>query len=306
MGLTPESYHAVFNSIPDHVAIIEKSGVIVETNTAWNDYARQNGGSVEAVGAGKNYLDICRQAQDEDTDSAQIYQGLNDIVDRQIAEFSLVYPCHSPDRPRWFKIRCRPLSDNADSHVLISHTDVTDTAASHPDFNATSGALIGLPVRSAFEQALNLEWRRAMRQAAPVSLIMLDIDCFSEYNQRYGIAAGEDVLNDISRLLTYFTRRPGDMAACYTDRVFALMFGATNEAVAAGFANHIVRALRNLNIAHEQSQIAPFVTASVGLATLRPKRGYTEDMLLQLTQQALYDAQDRGGNTVVTNRVRVL
>jgi len=191
MGLTPESYHAVFNSIPDHVAIIEKSGVIVETNTAWN----------------------------------------------------------------------------ADSHVLISHTDVTDTAASHPDFNATSGALIGLPVRSAFEQALNLEWRRAMRQAAPVSLIMLD---------------------------------------SYTDRVFALMFGATNEAVAAGFANHIVRALRNLNIAHEQSQIAPFVTASVGLATLRPKRGYTENMLLQLTQQALYDAQDRGGNTVVTNRVRVL
>lgn len=306
MGLTPESYHAVFNSIPDHVAIIEKSGVIVETNAAWNDYARHNGGSVEAVGTGTNYLDVCRQAQDEDPDTVKIYQGLNDIIDQQIPQFSLVYPCHSPAQPRWFKIRCRPLSEDADAHVLISHTDVTDTAASHPDFKATSGALTSLPARAEFEQALNLEWRRAMRQRAPVSLIMLDIDCFSEYNQRYGIAAADDVLNDISRLMTYFTRRPGDMAARYSRHVFTLLFGTTDETVAVGFANNVVRALRSLNITHEQSQVAPFVTASLGLATLRPKHGYSENMLLQLAQQALYDAKDNGGNTVVINKVRVL
>lgn len=308
MNNTPASYDALFNSIPDHGAIIDDSGVIVDTNAAWKAFAVENGGCMADTGNGRNYLRICEAAQNEDNESHLIYQGLNEVIKQHMASFSLTYPCHSPTRQRWFKMKCWPMQTVERAHVMVFHEDVTEgvLAKGDGDNHLLTDRLTGVAHRQYFMHMLELEWRRCMRAGRPLSVVLLDIDCFTQYNNHYGYSAGNECLRDIGRLVSYFTRRPGDIAARYGGQTFALLFADTPEQPATTFANRICRALRNLERPHENSPVQPVVTASLGVATLRPKAGYTEHMVMQLAEQALYNAKKSGRNTVAVSNVSVL
>ena len=121
------------DAISGPCALLSEDGVILETNSAWDAFAVENGyqGHERQSGFGKglNYLRICEQADGEWSDEAEfVGRGLKSVLNGQVEEFAEEYPCHSPAQKRWFKLFARrvPTSDHRFHQTIIQHVDVTD------------------------------------------------------------------------------------------------------------------------------------------------------------------------------------
>lgn len=158
--------------------------------------------------------------------------------------------------------------------------------------------LTGIPNRRVFDDTLVREWRRAERRNAPLSLLLLDIDHFKEYNDRYGHQAGDDCLRAVAGSLDRALRRSSDLAARYGGEEFVIVLPETDSQGARNVADKVLEIVRGLGIEHAQSRTAPVVTISIGVATATPARdddsGWKK--LLGSADAALYAAKRRGRN----------
>lgn len=115
----------VIDVLPIHIAVLAQDGTIIAVNQAWIEFAGANGGTVVDTGVGVNYLEVCRQVQGEDAPSAQVaLNGIQAVLDRTQADFSLEYPCHSSDTKRWFLMQVTPYAVSTGAVVL--HLDITN------------------------------------------------------------------------------------------------------------------------------------------------------------------------------------
>jgi diguanylate cyclase (GGDEF)-like protein/PAS domain S-box-containing protein len=169
------------------------------------------------------------------------------------------------------------------------------------NLSATDG-LTDLPNRRRFDDFLNREWRRSMRDQSLLSLILLDVDFFKEFNDHYGHLAGDDCLRQVGRMLREVVRRPGDLAARYGGEEFACVLTDTDSAGAVNLANRIRDRMNESNIPHFFSPVADHVTLSFGVATLIPSKGESPSDLIQLTDKLLYGAKKNGRDQVRTWR----
>jgi diguanylate cyclase (GGDEF)-like protein len=150
---------------------------------------------------------------------------------------------------------------------------------------------------------LHSEFSRATRQASALALIMMDVDCFKQYNDIYGHAAGDECLRTISRLIGDLTaRRPGDLAARYGGEEIAVLLPNTDVAHAVAIADNIRSAIHSLEIEHSGSP-AGFVTISAGVDARVPTRDAGEATeLILAADKALYEAKKKGRNRVLAAR----
>jgi diguanylate cyclase (GGDEF)-like protein len=163
---------------------------------------------------------------------------------------------------------------------------------------ATTDALTGVPNRRSFDIALNREWRRAQREETSLSLILLDVDNFKAFNDRYGHPAGDDCLARLAAAITGTIRRPADVVARYGGEEFVVVLPSTELAGAAHVAEGIRRAVAALNIRHADNPLG-IVTVSLGATAVHPQSGGSQQALLGTADSALYAAKHAGRNQVV-------
>ncbi len=165
--------------------------------------------------------------------------------------------------------------------------------------------LTGIANRRAFMEQLEREWRAQFREggrAAPISLLMIDIDHFKRYNDRYGHPSGDRCLRRVAGIIARFARRPRDLAARLGGEEFVLLLPGVSGDDAVGLAERLRAAVMERGIAHDASQVADVVTASVGVATEMPGRGREPTALLKKADDALYRAKREGRNRVAAYR----
>ena len=126
--------------------------------------------------------------------------------------------------------------------------------------------LTGVANRRHFDETLDREWRRSRRSGQPLSLLMIDVDHFKGFNDRYGHPAGDACLRSLAQALTSVILRPADLVARYGGEEFVVLLPRTPRAGAEHMALVIVEAISGLDIAHEASSTARYVTVSVGVA----------------------------------------
>lgn len=160
-------------------------------------------------------------------------------------------------------------------------------------------SLTGLANRRRFDEAFELEWQRALRSAEPLSLALLDIDCFKQYNDLYGHPAGDRVLRSVARTTAAHMRRPADLAARYGGEELALLLPNTDAEQARHVVDGICHAIAALAIPHAASLAAPMLTVSVGGATCTAAGGESGIQLLEAADTHLYQAKQAGRNQVV-------
>ncbi|MFL9923808.1 diguanylate cyclase [Herbaspirillum lusitanum] len=163
---------------------------------------------------------------------------------------------------------------------------------------STTDGLTGVANRRRFDDALATELRRATRAQTPVALLMLDVDFFKKYNDRYGHQDGDECLRTVARLLQTTARRASDLVARYGGEEFALILADSDVATAVQHAEHICAAIAALRIPHAGSPFA-YVTASIGVAVVLPDEHMTPERLLRSADQALYHAKYQGRNRMV-------
>ena len=118
---------SVLDSLTEHVAVLDANGVITAVNTAWQQFAVANGAADQSrVSIGTNYFEICGNAvgRPDGDEAAQVLAGIRRVIDGSLTDFTLEYPCHSPQEKRWFSLHVMPLNGDRRGAVL-SHRNVT-------------------------------------------------------------------------------------------------------------------------------------------------------------------------------------
>jgi diguanylate cyclase (GGDEF)-like protein len=166
---------------------------------------------------------------------------------------------------------------------------------------AMEDGLTGLANRRQFDVTLDNEFSRAMRNASTLALIMIDVDCFKQYNDIYGHTAGDECLQTISRTIASLaSRRSGDLAARYGGEELAVLLPNTDVVGAVTLAERIRSAVRDLRIVHAGTADG-FVTLSAGVDALSPTPGKGQPKeLVDAADKALYAAKAGGRNRVCT------
>ncbi|WP_415769341.1 sensor domain-containing diguanylate cyclase [Pseudomonas sp. LB3P38] len=161
---------------------------------------------------------------------------------------------------------------------------------------ALTDSLTGLGNRRRLDSALLDEIRLATRQGSSLALVMLDVDYFKRYNDRYGHAAGDDCLSAVGGAIQQAVKRPGDLAVRYGGEEFTVLLPNTDSAGAKQVAQDILEAIRSLNIEHSEHPLGK-VTASGGITTSQPSvEEVTPATLLKSADAQLYSAKQRGRN----------
>lgn len=156
--------------------------------------------------------------------------------------------------------------------------------------------LTGLPNRRRFDQALLGDWNLCQREQKNIALLMIDVDYFKRYNDRYGHLAGDECLKSIARALQTSVRRTSDTCCRYGGEEFACLLPFTDQAGAVLCAENIINEVKGLNIEHKSSDISSLVTVSIGIAVITPTTDIQLEQLVKEADEALYTSKQNGRN----------
>ena len=197
-------------------------------------------------------------------------------------------------------------------HCLIQITDVSVAVnremllrdqALELRSQSFSDGLTGIANRRHFDVVMDKEMRRAKRAGSPLSLLMIDIDCFKAYNDHYGHQQGDDTLIRVATTLSAMLKRSQDVIARYGGEEFAVILPELDGQQAAQLAEAMRAQVAALAIVHADSQVADCVTVSIGIATRSDAQALEVPLLIGAADRALYMAKRGGRNQVVTHTV---
>lgn len=158
--------------------------------------------------------------------------------------------------------------------------------------------LTGISNRRMFDQRLETEWNDSRRSRKPLSLIILDIDYFKQYNDFHGHVDGDECLKIFADTLKAVARRPRDVIARFGGEEFTLLLPETDATVARKLAEECASRIAGLQIPHGKSGVSPFVTASIGVGTAVADGEATSRDFVEDVDRMLYAAKHNGRNRV--------
>ncbi len=159
-----------------------------------------------------------------------------------------------------------------------------------------SDSLTGVLNRRGFDEYLAKEWVRAIRDATELGLLLIDVDFFKNYNDNYGHQDGDECLRHVAQALGAGLKRRSDIVARYGGEEFAVILPNTGIEGGALIAESLRAAVEALQVPHGFSEVADYVTVSVGLASVKPAPGQVPKRLIGMADKALYQSKDNGRN----------
>ncbi len=163
---------------------------------------------------------------------------------------------------------------------------------------AVQDGMTGIANRRAFDTRLEYEWNRCQREKQPLSLIMIDVDFFKQYNDHYGHLAGDDCLKMIAKELSFITKRETDFCARFGGEEFVVLLPNTTLSPAIQLAEVYREKINQLGISHESSTASNYISISAGVSSSLPTDDETPLSLIDKADQALYQAKMNGRNRV--------
>ena len=164
---------------------------------------------------------------------------------------------------------------------------------------ASIDGLTQIANRRHFDECLNREWKRLLREKRVLSLILCDIDFFKLYNDNYGHQAGDDCLHEVAQAIQSVIKRSSDLAARYGGEEFAIVLPNTDSEGAFHMAEEIRQKILRLEIPHDHSSVDQYVTLSLGVASTIPTSETSPKTIIDTADFALYHAKRQGRNRII-------
>lgn len=292
-------YKAIMNTSIDPILIINDSGCIesasktIESSFGWDadEIKGQNFCNLLSPKYQEQYEELLIKRQDINKSSLIGQTNEAIAVHRTKREF----PCE-------ISINYIQIPEIDESFFTVGLRDISIRKAYEKKLGWMSAhdELTKIYNRRFLNEQIDKEWHRMLRSQDPLSLIIIDVDYFKNYNDSLGHQAGDICLQKVAECLTNVCRRASDLAARYGGEEFVVVLPGTNLAGAQQVANSIKNAVSNLNIAHPNSPISKKLTISMGISSMVPVMGCSYERLIRFADQALYEAKQAGRNTFST------
>jgi diguanylate cyclase len=183
------------------------------------------------------------------------------------------------------------------NETMRRNLDEIDQLQARLQDQANRDSLTGLFNRRFLDVALNRELARCSRENKPLSLLMIDVDHFKKYNDRYGHPSGDECLRRVAQVLTTCAKRASDLAARYGGEEFVVVLPDTDAIMAQRLALEVLTGVASLTLMHDMSRLGR-VSVSIGAATSSGDVYRDEDSLLRAADLALYRAKHCGRNQI--------
>ncbi|WP_162207402.1 GGDEF domain-containing protein [Dyella japonica] len=294
--LPTASLQALYDTLPVALGVIGRDGCCLAANRA---YAAIHGLAPADV-IGRQVNDYLPGAHQQLRDDFAHFDAGVDRMEREVA-------CHG----RHFMLALQSVRDvdgrvQGITSVLVDITarkrmqEATDEARRHWHHQANHDHLTGLANRRRMDDAVAKEAGRCLRKGVPLSMLMIDVDFFKSYNDRFGHQLGDECLRAIGACLRARIQRHDDMVGRYGGEEFIAVLPGTRAAGAQQVAQHVLQDVRALSIWHPDSSHG-CVTISIGVASLDDLPSSTRascEALLSHADRALYEAKAAGRNTL--------
>ena len=201
----------------------------------------------------------------------------------------------------WFKISAQ-LEKNQETsldEITIIAIDISDQK--RIETLSLTDSLTGLANRRHLDSVLQNEIKRMKRNNTSLSLLMLDVDFFKQYNDMYGHQEGDSCLKQLSTIFDQCTQRPADLAARYGGEEFILLLPEADNKGTHTIAELVMKNIALQNIEHKASAVAQHVTVSIGIAMVQASDINTPEEIIKIADEQLYMAKSMGRNTISSN-----
>jgi diguanylate cyclase (GGDEF)-like protein/PAS domain S-box-containing protein len=195
----------LINALPAHIALLDAEGNILDVNQQWRHFGAENAGTDPCFGVGRNYLDICNAATGDCSDQADVVsERLREVLTGIRETFALEYPCHAPDRQRWFRVMANRLgiadTEGDSSGAVVMHVDITERKLAEQELNrlAYEDPLTGLRSRHGFTHDLRSVLVEHTWQPR-AAVVLFDIEQLRDINDAHGYDTGDQLLIEIAR-----------------------------------------------------------------------------------------------------------
>jgi diguanylate cyclase (GGDEF)-like protein/PAS domain S-box-containing protein len=279
----------IVDSMDQGLLIVERSGRVQYANPACDRYL---GYAAEEL-VGRSLADLVAQL-DSYPDGCSAMEAIGDGTREVLIR-------HRDGGLRSMDLTMTPMHAADGLFVALLH-DITHHKQSSDALQraAMLDPLTKIANRRHFDAFLEKEWQRAIRNAQPLSLVVLDVDHFKLYNDTLGHVAGDVCLQKVAQALEAHALRPTDLAARYGGEEFVLLFAETPHEAAARLAEAIRTTVEALQLPNPRSPTSPWITVSVGVATIVPTQLDQIEQLFVCADRAMYAAKGAGRNRVDT------
>ncbi len=202
-----DTRQALVNSLPAHIALLDRHGTIIDVNQQWRQFAEVGGYPDPDHGVGRNYPEICSRATGSGGDDATAAAaGLRAVLEGRQESFTLEYPCHSPRQRRWFRLMARRLAGGSDDAAqygaVVMHVDITERKLAEEELNrlAFRDPVTGLLNRPGFMDAFHRRMEESGWDECGM-VLMLDLEGHRNVNDAHGYQAGDTLLTEIGQRL---------------------------------------------------------------------------------------------------------
>lgn len=294
-------FSAILNALPEHIVVLDDTGLIQYVNQSWRDFCCTNSGPDQLDWNTINYLQECdKAAANGDTFGERAAEGIRQVIRKDKKEFYLEYPCHSPTEKRWFMMRISTIELTQEQYYVISHHNITERKLAEEKVEQLSrlDGLTNIPNRRTFDEFLHSEWLRCTRLNMPITMAMIDIDYFKQLNDNFGHPFGDQCLIQIAASLQEFARRPSDICARYGGEEFAIILGDTELDSAFIIIEKALNAIHHIDLP-SPNKTKVNITASIGLATYHPNGKNAEQSIITSADELLYQAKNTGRDRIV-------
>jgi diguanylate cyclase (GGDEF)-like protein len=299
-----------------------KIGTIVldsdERVVFWNRWMEQHARMPAETVLGKRFIDIFPELEHGRTHAAvqgALTNNFASLISQTLNKAP--FPCYAPSVDPTQKVRIQQAVQvmpievaTMARHCLIQITDVSMAVEREKQLRektqelesqSFTDGLTGIANRRCFDSYLEDEFRRAKRAVTPLSLIMVDVDYFKNYNDNYGHQRGDQTLIQVAEALSSVINRSGDLLARYGGEEFAAILSNTNEDGARRMAEEMRSIVEAQALEHGYSKTADCITISLGVATVIPTLDSNASGLIDAADRALYQAKAEGRNRVIAH-----
>lgn len=301
--LSADIIRHVYLDFPIATCLIGRTGMFLAAN---REYAHLLGQPEDGV-VGQHIRDLCGEvAYDYVVSDFAVFDAGGSVPNKELALGERTYlvsvrPLSHPQQRRASAI-CVALTDITEQKALEQRLELANAQLSAANRQLEEAARIdpvtGLWNRRALEELLPREIARSRRDGTPLSVLMVDIDYFKKYNDRYGHLAGDIALRSVAQAMEEALHRPGDMIARYGGEEFLVVLPTTDAAAALEVAHHLRSAIAGRAIVDETSHLGR-VTISIGVASLNDVAHDADVEAVRTTlvhgaDQALYAVKSEG------------